>query len=262
MSKEPYNFGQLQAVITDVYQAFSRHSAPAHPLDACTMCCMPKELEQEMRQLPLAKLTSKHFYEYNTAAKGPVQPADEVLYLLPRMLELMAEGEEVHHSIELSLQRVGHCENGSFSKAERDVLNRFALTYLQCALSGERRLSGARRLLEDPLSILLMFHIGGVSIEPLLDLWTKMDAPEAAIQFVEATYWRFWENQDYDNPFAEDHPDFRAQLKQWILNPEHQRRLIQKLMTTEFRRLAELQGPKGAIEFSTMVDAVFDQLSQ
>lgn len=262
MNKETHNLGRLQAVITDAYRTFSRHSAPAHPLDACTVCCMTQELEQEMRQLPLAKLTGKHYYEYNTAAKGPVQPADEVLYLLPRMLELIAEGEEVHHSIELSLQRVGRCANGSFSQAEWDVLNRFALAYFQCALSGERQASGARRLLEEPLSILLMLHIGGVAIEPLLHLWARMDDPKAAVQFVEATYWRFWENLDYDNPFAEDQPAFKALLKRWILDPENRQSFVQKLMKPEFRRLAALQGPKGAIEFSTMVDAAFDQLTK
>jgi len=261
MNKETYNLDPMQAVIADAYRVFGRHRAPTHQLNACTLCCMTEELEQEMRQLPLAKLTSKHFYEYNTAAKGPEQLADEVQYLLPRMLELMAEGEEVHHSIELALQRLGHCANGSFSKAEMDVLNRFALAYFHQTLTGGRT-SGVRRLLEEPLSVLLMFHIGGVATEPLLNLWVAMDEPESTIQFVEATYWRFWENQDYDNPFATDQPAFKELLQRWISNPEHRHRFAEKLMTPDFQRLAEAQQRRGAVEFSSMVEAAFDQLTQ
>jgi hypothetical protein len=262
MNNETCNPEQLQAVIADAYRVFGCHSVPAHPLDACTACCMPPKLEQEMRQLPLTKLTGKHYYEYNTAAKGPVQPSDEVLYLLPRMLELMAKGDEVHHSIELSLQRLGCCADGSLGQSELEVLTRFALAYFQCALVGDRGVDGIRGMLEEPLSILLMFHIGGVAIEPLLALWMRTDSPQATIQFVETTYWRFWERQDYDNPFAEDQPTFKAQIKRWLSEPEHRQRWVQKLLAPEFQRLAELQGPRGSIDFKTMVDAAFDQLTQ
>jgi hypothetical protein len=261
MNKETSNLEQLQAVVADAYRAFGRHSAPAHPLDACIACCMSQELEQEMRQLPLTKLTRRHYYEYNTAAKGPVQPPGEVLYLLPRLLELMARGEEVHHSLELSLQRLGRCADSPFSQREQDVLNRFALAYFQSALAGDRDVDGVRSLLEDPFSILLMFHIGGVAIEPLLDVWARTDDPQATVQFVEASYWRFWKNQDYDNPFAEDHPAFKAQLRQWMADPVHRQRWIQKLMAPAFQRLAQLQGTTGCIAFDTMVDAAFDQLT-
>ena len=256
MNKEPYKLEILQAVVKDAYRIFGRYSAPAHPLNACTMCCMTPELEQEMRKLPLAKLGRQHFYEYNAAAKGPEQAADEVLYLLPRMLELMAEGEALHHSIELAWDRVGRCPAGSFNQAEVDVLNRFALAYFECALSGQGG------LLDEPLSIMLMVHIGGLDTQALMDLWAQTDDPQSTLQYVEVTYWQFWETQDYSNAFAEEQPGFRQQLKQWISSPAHRQRFAEKLMTPEFQSLAALQRPTGVIPFSTMVDAVFDQLTQ
>ena len=209
-----------------------------------------------MRQLPLAKLTRQHFYEYNSAAQEEAQSADEILYLLPRMLELMVEGEEVHHSIELSLVRLGHCPAGSFSRDEVKVLNRFALAYFQHSLGGQQG------LLDDPLSIMLMFHTGGLATEPLMDLWSTADDAMSTIQFVRVMYWDFWEKQDYSNPFAEQEPAFRQQLRQWISNPATRQRFIEKLMDPEFQRLAPLQRPTGVIPFSTMVDAAFDQLTQ
>ena len=257
MNKGTNKLEALQAVIKDAYRIFGRYSAPTHPLDACTCpVCMTPELEQGMRQLPLAQLGRQHFYEYNNAANGPEQAADEVLFLLPRMLELMAEGEELHHSIELAWDRLGRCPAGSFSQAEMDVLNRFALAYFERALSGQRALHDA------PLSIMLMFHIGGLSTEPLTDLWARMDDPRSTVQYVEDTYWHFWEKQDYSNPFAEDRPVFREQLKLWISSPEHRQRFAEKLMAPEFQSLAALQRPTGVIPFSTMVDAAFDQLTQ
>ncbi|HEY4083476.1 MAG TPA: hypothetical protein VGM81_22530 [Burkholderiaceae bacterium] len=262
MKKETRNLTSLQAVIVDAYTVFGRHRAPAHPLDACTACCLSEELEQEMRQLPLNKLSGRHFYEYNTAAKSDTQPADEVLYLLPRMLELIAEGVDVHHSIELALQRVGSCPSGSFGQKELDVLDRFALAYFQEALCAECVMAGRCKWHEEPMSILLMFHMAGLSIEPLLDGWLRTSHPAATVQWVEATYWRFWEKQEYENPFADDYPVFKRQIKHWLLNPEHRQRFIEKLMAPEFQQLAELQRPTGHTTFSTMVDAVFDQLTQ
>ena len=129
-----------RSVVEDVYRVFRRHKAPAASLDACLNCCMSPELEREMRQLPLSKLTRQHFYEYNTAAKSEVQPAAELLYLLPRMLELLAEGAEIHHSIELSLDRLGRCPADTFDEAEQRVLNQFALSYFEQSIAASERM--------------------------------------------------------------------------------------------------------------------------
>lgn len=247
----------VRSAVEDAYRVFGRHAAPAESLDVCLNCCMAQELEQEMRQLPLNKLTRQHFYEYNTSAKSEVQPAEEIRYLLPRMLELMAEGAEIHHSIELSLDRLGRCPAGSLDEAERSVLDRFALAYF------ERSISAIERMwLDEPFSLLLMFDIGGLAIAPQLDLWASSSKPEATMHFVDATYWDFWENKDYANAFATDRPAFRSQIRAWILDPAHRRSFADKLMHPDFQRLAEGQEARGCMAFSTMVDAVFDHLTQ
>lgn len=249
----------LRAVVADAYRVFGRYKAPVFPLDACTPCCMSEELEQEMRQLPLARLGRAHFYEYNTSAKGLVQPVEEVRYLLPRLLDLMAQGVEVHHSIELSLDRLGRCAPGSFSAAEKIVLDRFARAYFQALLHGVR-LSGAWG--SEALSVLLMFHIGGLATAPLLDLWLECDDPESTAQFVEEAYCWFWEKGDYSNAFADDRPAFRQELREWILSPACAQRFVQKLLAPEFLEMAERRAPMGYTAFSTMVDAAFYQLTQ
>ena len=244
----------MQTVITDAYKAFGRYRAPSVQLDACP-CCMCPDLEEQMRKLPLRKLTRQHFYEYNTAAKGEVQPAWEILYFLPRLLELIAQGEDVHHSSELYLDRVGRCPPDTFSESERAVLDRFAI---HCFAS--RLASRNQPLLEDALTVLLMFDIGGVRLEPLLDYWLKCREPQSTVHYVDAGYWHFWEKREVTNAFADNRPEFRQQIRQWMLAPAHRAIFADKLMRPEFLSLAEDQPASGRMPFKFLVEAVFDNL--
>jgi len=215
-----------------------------------------------MREWPLARLTARHFYDYNTSAKSPVQPVPEIRYLLPRMLELLAEGADVHHSLELSLDRLGRCPEGSWTEAEQGVLDRFALAYFDAVLRGGPLGQGVRQWLDDPLSVLLMFDIGGLDIAPLLDLWLRCDDAVSTIQFVDATYWNFWAQRKYSNAFASDRPRFLQQISAWLIEPAHRRRFADKLLSADFLRAAQLQPPVGRTPFSVMTDGVFDELTQ
>ncbi len=248
---------KLESAVKQVYQVFSRHAPPTATLDACLACCMPAELEEQMRRLPLTKLTAEHFYQYNIAAKSEVQPAAELLYLLPRMLELMAEGAEVHHATELSLDRLGRCPVGSLGGVELNAVNQFAQAYFELKLGATDRLWS-----EDPICLLLMFDIGGVAIAPMLDHWTQSEQPESTMHFVDATYWHFWEQRDYANAFAADRTAFKSQFRNWALDPKNRLRFADRLMQPDFLRLAQAQECRGQMPFSTMVDAVFDQLTQ
>lgn len=245
----------LRPVVEDAYKAF-RHAPPAYPLDVCLGCCMDVALEKEMREKPLRELSDRHFYEYNTSAKSGEQPAGELLYLLPRMLELVAAGEELHHSTELFLDRVGRCPAGTFDAAQRHVLDRFALGLFAQALDAERTWD------REPLSLLLMFDIGGIDVAPLLALWAERETPESIVHYVHDTYWDFWPARNYENAFADDRPAFGARLRDWLLDPANQARFAAKLMAPDFLALAARQGKTGCMPFTTMVDAVFDQLTQ
>lgn len=246
----------LTAAVADAYAAFAGESAPSVPLAACVGCCMVAEEEQQMRHWPLRRLMRHHFYSYNDAAKPDEQPAAELRYLLPRMLELMADGQDVHHSTELFLDRVGRCAEGSFNAPQRAALDRFALAYFDAVLSGS--LTG---LQDDVLAVLLMFHIGGIDIQALLEHWLARTDAKSTAAYVTDTYWQFWEARDYTNAFASNHPAFRQQLADWMLAPAHRRVFIDKLLHPDFQQLAAGQPMTGRIPFTTMVDAVFDQLT-
>jgi hypothetical protein len=256
MTEHMQSAPSLFAAVADAYQAFDGEPAPVAPLAVCTFCCMRPELELQMREKPLRHLNREHFYGYNDSAKPQDQPAEEMRYLLPRMLELLAQGQDLHHSLELTLDRVGRCAAGSFNARQRAALSGFALAYFDAALTSRFSALG-----EDPLSMLLMIHIGGIDTQPLLDDWLVRNDPMSTVAYVDATYWNFWEVRDYTNPFAFDRPAFRHQLAEWILAPAHRARFIDKLLRPDFQQLAAAQPASGRMPFSTMVDAVFDQLT-
>ena len=247
----------LRAAVDDAYRVFGGYRVPAFPLDVCLACCVSPEDERELREWPLAQLTRSHLWTYNDSAKKAIQDPREVGYFVPRLLELLAEGAEIHHSMEVSLDRLGRCPAGSWNGEERAALDRFALAYFDVVLR-----DGVDRWPDDALSILLMFDIGGVAIEPLLDLWLTCEHPMSAVRYVRATYWDFWDERCYDNPFASDRPAFGERLGAWLLDPDCRQRFAARLATPEFRALAQVQHDMGPYPFATAADIVLIYLTR
>lgn len=222
---------ELDAAAQNLYAVFARYSAPTFPLDVCLGCCVDEQVERELRELPLRTLTAHHFYQYNGSAKGPVQPVGEVKYLLPRLLELLAQGAELHHSTELYLDRLGLCDPQTISPTERAAIDAFALAHFRAGLSQWPLDSKALFMGENALSILLMWNIGGVDVAPLLDHWLA-DASEAAtLHYIDASYWDFWSCGSYENAFADDRKAFRTRLCDWMRAPEHRRVFADRVLT-------------------------------
>jgi hypothetical protein len=241
----------LQSAVRRAYEAFGTERAPNTPLNVCTAgCCMPEDLEREMRTLPLRMLTARHFYEYCTGAMGDlVQPAAEVRYLLPRWLELVAAGDETHHSIELTFDRVGCCPEGSFTEEEIGVLNEFMLAFFDHHLAS----SGQRGLESDPLSLLIMADAAGLAVEPLLHHWLQHASPTSTLQFVQATYWGFWPKGTMTNAFADYRPELQSTFKAAF---------IAKLLRPDFLALVEQGSRQPGLNLALMTDAVFDHLNR
>ncbi|WOI44324.1 hypothetical protein [Acidovorax sp. BLS4] len=253
----------LREAVDAVYAAFQRHGAPTQKLDVCTACCMDEAMEREMRRLPLRRITTRHFYEYNSSAKGSEQPAEELLYFLPRMLELMALGEELHHSTELYLDRLGNCPANALSPQERAAVDAYALAFFHEGLGHAGRepspFNGA-----NAFDILLMFHKGGVDVQPLLAHWLNDERQSAVLRYAEASYWDFWGKNEIQNAFAEDQPQFREAMKAWMLDPGNRQRFAQKILALDTSAMAQpahctcgnCTGPR------QIVEAVFDRVSE
>ena len=241
---------------------FRRYPTPPFPLGVCLACCVSPKIEKQLREWKPSMLTPYHLYEYNTSAKPLRQSVPELGHFLPRMFELMVAGHDIHHSTELFLVRLGNCPADTWRADERAAIDRFAIALFEVALRGATLPNAAHPWPEDPLSTLLMFDIGGVAIEPLLAAWLRCEHPMSTIQYVESTYWHFWEDEMYSGAFAADRPAFRALLRDWLLDPESRRAFATKLLRPDFQEAARKHVPDGRMPFPLMIEAVFDHLTR
>ena len=253
---------ELRAAVARAKDVFSRYPAPSFPLDVCLACCVSPDIEKQLREWKLSVLTAHHFYEYNSSAKSPSQSVAELGHFLPRMFELMVAGQDIHHSTELFLVRLGNCPADSWRADERAAIDRFASALFDVALRGAQLPDAAHPWTEDPLATLTMFDIGGVAIEPLLAAWLRCEHPMSTIQYVESTYWDFWGDEMYGGAFAADRPAFRARLRDWLLDPECQRAFAAKLLRPDFQELARVHVADGRVPFPLVTEAVFDHLTR
>lgn len=258
----------LEAATQAVYCTFSAYRAPAiGALDVCTACCMDADLALQMSRLPLHQLTEKHFYQYNVSAKSQVQPADEIKYLAPRLLELLTEGARLHHSTELYLDRLGKCEPGSFSATEQSALQGFALAHFAQGLEEWSAGSDHPFQGENAFTILLMWAYARVPLEPLLERWLDCESDASTLHFVDACYWDYvWNANQMGNAFASDQADYKRTMEQWLNTPATKARWTHKLMRLVDQGPTSDWLPAGACDHQRYplperISAVFDAMA-
>jgi hypothetical protein len=254
----------LQATIATAYERFGRYRLPGGLLDVCTACCMDAELEREMHKLPLCALSERHFYGYNDSAKSDVQPEGEILYFLPRMLELLAQGARLHHSTELYLDRVGRCEAGAFSSREREALQDFALAHFSLGLEQWPPSQQSAFQGEDAFTILLMWDFAGLDIQALLTYWLACESEASTMHYVEAGFWEYWYfGRKVSNPFAADRPAYRATLESWLTAPAHRARFAGKLLAlSETNVETSWMADSRCGNFKQRMESVFDAITE
>jgi hypothetical protein len=222
----------LQTALNHVRALFGKQRVPVLTLDVCLSCCMDAALERQMREWPLRELTIRHFYEYNTSAKGNIQPAGEIKYFVPRMLELLVQRQQLHHSTELFMDRLGRCEADVFTQRERSALQAFALAHFALGLEQWPITQDTAFMGEDAFTILLMWNIGGLDIAPLLDHWLQCDSPSSALHYVEASYWNYWgSGRVLGNAFARDRSSYLGQMKAWLTAAPNRAWFAEKMLS-------------------------------
>jgi hypothetical protein len=153
------------------------------------------------------------------------------------MLELVASGAEVHHSTALYLDRLGNCEAGAFSEKEYEAIEAFALAYFSDCLSRHPWQSGDGYDRDAAFEFLLMFFIGGIDLQPLLDYWLKNELTAATLHYVNAGFYEFWQAQSIENPFAEDRPVFQEKMKAWLTDENNRRTFAHRILKLEMNNL-------------------------
>ena len=156
---------ELAASVTELYAAFrGRKLSPDGP-DACTYCCAsPEAMARIARSAPEA-ITLADLREYHSAAKGDGAGQD-LVFLLPRSLEFVALGYEVHTAGMFALfGRYFVPMWDVLSARERAALRHFCATLMRWRLAAH----GTDHCEYAPLEILEMVTAGGIDVDPVLD---------------------------------------------------------------------------------------------
>ncbi len=148
------------SIIEDAYQVFC-YDTPSST-EVCVGCCMDREIEADFFSPPIRDLPLHYLQDWYFAAYDPSGVSKRTWgYLLPRVLEVLAAGDDpAMVGLEVSLNRFQTGVRENWSDAEWAVLNRFQRAYL------ERSMSQGEDYLDD---ILCMFGLAGWPLQELFD---------------------------------------------------------------------------------------------
>jgi hypothetical protein len=159
----------LSDIISRAYQQFKRYTLQA-PLAVCHDCCLSQEHEQLLLRTPLTELDQTTFSLYFSAASTGDIGAElaEIKYFLPRMMEMLAEAQEIYMIEEVILRRLHFNRTELWPQKERELVELFALAYFDNGL-----IHNPPQDSDKLTTALIMFALGGMDITPLLQLWQK-----------------------------------------------------------------------------------------
>lgn len=167
-------------IITEAYRVFAHYK----PVDigVCEGCCMYREIEADffnpnIKELPLHYIRDWYFAAYDPETGVPKSTWG---YLLPRVLEILALGEEVSsNGIEVSLNRFQTGDSKNWTAGEWQVLDNFQRLFIKREIEGD-----TENYLDDAVC---MFGLGGWSLDELFEQVLSYDAEVLAQKF-----WKDW----------------------------------------------------------------------
>lgn len=165
-------------IIEDAYRAFD-YPKPMQT-GVCT-CCMDSRIEKDFYNPDIRGLPLKYVQNWYQGAYEFPLPKSIWGYLLPRILEILAAGEDVSTvSLEISLSRFPTGDQSMWSKNEWAVIDQFQRLYLTEAI----KQTGTGDFLDD---ILCMFAIAKWPLEDL-----HKQVMEIEEEFLVQKLWSDW----------------------------------------------------------------------
>jgi hypothetical protein len=164
-------------LIDEAYRVFV-YPRPAS-IEVCE-CCMDADIRADFFNPPIRALPLSYVHDWYFGAYPPSGVAKETWgYLLPRILEILAAGQDVSSmATEVSLNRFATGNPDHWSKAEWQVLDRFQRLYLQHQVGQEND------YLDD---VICMFRLAGWPLGHLLDQVASVPDDKLALRL-----WNDW----------------------------------------------------------------------
>lgn len=166
-------------LVQEAYRVFAYPKPQS--IEVCEGCCMDADIEADFFNPRIGDLPLSYVQDWYFAAYDPNGIAKATWgYLLPRVLEILAYGEDVSNTgPEVSLNRFATGVAANWSVEEWSVLDRFQRLYLNRALTDDMD-----EALDD---VLCMFALAGWPLQDLLD---QVAAQRSAV--LAHRFWRDW----------------------------------------------------------------------
>lgn len=194
-----HNSFEIDLLVKKAYSLFSvyrfGHTVAVHH----GVCCLSNEDIQSLKATPIKAIDRRLVYEYLDAEEenDAYAVAYQIKFLLPKILELLVQGEYIHHSIECILKKCHFHLASAWNNQEIDFMNDFALCFFKAKIMS----FDLNTKVDD---YLVMFHHGGLNIKPLLYEWfTLLNNPDALLNLLSVVYFNF-ENDTYTQYFADE----------------------------------------------------------
>lgn len=182
----------LAAAVEAAYGVFARYTIG----DTLVVChcnvCMTPDAERALTATPLRRITAALMAEYTNSAHGydDGRIADELRYLLPRYLDLIAADDPPDHfgSLATCLSRLAYASwRDRWPAAEAEAISRvFDALIVDRVLHIEPRLSRKGWYLQRDIDdVLSLVATAGGDIGRLLARWDAVDDPPAALWMAE-----------------------------------------------------------------------------
>ena len=148
------------SIIEDAYRVFA-YPKPTST-DVCERCCLDARIASDFFVPPIRELPLRYVQNWFDAAySGEGVTRETWGYLLPRILEILASGEDASvTSFEISLKRFDTGSPKKWSSGEWAILDRFQREFLRY------KIESGNDALDD---VICMFRLAGWPLEDLLD---------------------------------------------------------------------------------------------
>lgn len=172
----------LFEIVEDAYRVFARPKPGS--TEVCD-CCMDRAIQADFFRPPIKELPLRYVQDWYFAATAVEGVTKETwAYLLPRILEILASGEDASLTApEVTLKRFDTGNPDNWSAKQWSVLDRFQRTYLELKFADD----GDQVLHASLDDILCMFRLGGWPLSDLLDKVASMPDADLARRL-----WRDW----------------------------------------------------------------------
>ena len=219
-------YEKLTPYIEEAYTIFASYSITSF----LTVCdcgnCITGEEIKALVSTPLRELSRDLIDTYISAMfENEDKAIIELRYFLPRMLELLSQGEILYIDEGFSLSKCHFEREDIWKPAERAFMERFAKAFFDEVLEEE-----SPDLCDSVEDWLVCFGLSGLPIAPLLNSWLQQADKVMALYYFEEFLTHSFRSVGIafkHSYFKDKHPELNEQITTWLTASQTQQTFLQ-----------------------------------